>query len=145
MKGQRPGEKMESFVERLIREAQEDGAFDGLPGAGRRLPYRGERDEAWWIKEKIRREKLSALPDSMAIRLEAEALVAELDRLSDERVVRERLEALNVRIRRINATAVSGPPTTLAPFDVEAVVRRWRDRRARGAARGDRPAGSRGR
>lgn len=129
MDGQKPGEKMESFVERLIREAQDDGAFDRLPGEGRPLPYRGERDEAWWIKEKLRREKLSALPDAIAIRHDAEALVAEIERLSDERVVRERLDAMNVRIRRINATAVSGPPTTLAPFDVDAVVRRWRERR----------------
>ena len=132
MRGQRPGEKVESFVERLIREAQDDGAFDRLPGAGRPLPYQGERDEAWWIKEKLRREKLSALPDSIAIRLEAERLVGEIGRLSDERVVRERLEAMNARIRRINATAVSGPPTTLAPFDVDAVVRRWRERRRSG-------------
>lgn len=142
MHGQKPGEKMESFVERLIREAQDDGAFDRLPGAGRPLPYRGERDEAWWIKEKLRREKLSALPDAIAIRHEAEALVGEIERLSDERVVRERLEAMNVRIRRINATAVSGPPTTLAPFDVEAVVRRWRDRRSGPGPGGGEPWGS---
>ncbi len=129
MKGQRPGERLEGFVERLIQEAQAEGAFDGLPGAGRPLPWR-ERDEAWWIKEKIRKEKLSALPDAIAIRGEAEALVAGLPALGDERVVRERLEAMNVRIRRLNATAVSGPMTTLAPFDVEATVARWRAARA---------------
>ena len=136
MKGQKPGERIEGFVERLIREAQEAGEFDGLAGAGRPLPWRGERDEAWWIKEKIRRERLSALPDSVAIRAEAEALAAGLPALSDERVVRERLEAMNVRIRRLNATWVAGPPTTLAPFDVEEAVRRWRaERERRDAAR----------
>jgi hypothetical protein len=126
VKGQRPGEKVEGFIERLIREAQEAGEFDRLPGAGRPLPFRGEREEAWWIKEKLRREKLSALPDALAIRHDAEALVADLARIGDERVVRERLEAMNVRIRRLNATVVAGPPTTLAPFDVEATVSRWR-------------------
>ncbi len=128
MKGQKPGERYESFVERLIREAQEEGAFDGLAGRGKPLPVR-ERDEAWWIKEKLKREKLSALPESVTIRYEAEALVEDLGRVDDERVVRERLEAMNVRIRRLNATAVIGPPTTLAPFDVEATVARWRARR----------------
>jgi hypothetical protein len=132
VKGQRPGEKVEGFVERLIREAQDAGEFDRLPGVGRPLPFRGERDEGWWIKEKIRREKLSALPDAIAIRHEAEALLASLARVGDERVVRDRLEALNVRIRRLNATAISGPPTTLAPFDVEATVGRWRTGRGRG-------------
>jgi hypothetical protein len=130
MKGQRPAERLVDFVERLIQEAQADGAFEGLPGAGKPLPYRGPRDEAWWIKEKVRRERLSALPDAIAIRHEAEALAASLPTLSDERVVRERLLAMNARIRRLNATVVSGPPTTLAPFDVEAAVARWRTARA---------------
>ena len=75
-------------------------------------------------------ERLSALPDAIAIRHEAEALAASLPTLSDERVVRERLLAMNARIRRLNATVVSGPPTTLAPFDVEAAVVRWRAARA---------------
>jgi hypothetical protein len=140
----KPRETFESYVERLIREAQEEGAFDRLAGAGRPLPLTGgELPEAWWIKEKLKREKLSALPDAIAIRYEAEALLAEIARLDDERVVRERLLALNARIRRINATAVSGPPTTLAPFDVEAVLDRWRvGRVAHGsdrAAQGDGP------
>ena len=127
--GREPGEGYESYVERLIREAQEEGAFERLSGAGKPLPLcGGELPEAWWIKEKLRRERLSALPEAIAIRHEAEALLDELWRLDDERVVRERLAGMNARIRRLNATAVSGPPTTLAPFDLEEVVRRWRAR-----------------
>jgi hypothetical protein len=135
MKGQRPGERVEGFVERLIREAQEAGEFDRLAGAGKPLPYRGQREEGWWIKEKIRREQLSALPEAIAIRREAELLLESLARISDERVVREKVEAMNVRIRRLNATSVEGPPTTLAPFDLDGVLARWR------AGRGARPAG----
>lgn len=134
MPQRKQGERHEGFVERLIREAQEEGAFERLSGAGKPLPLTGgELPEAWWIKEKLKREGLSALPDAIAIRHEAEAVLAGLARLDDERVVRERLEALNARIRRINRTAVAGPPTTLAPLDVEAVASRWRDGRA-GAA-----------
>lgn len=126
------GEAHESFVERLIREAQEQGEFDRLP-RGRPLPLTGSPPpEAWWIKEKLRRERLSDLPESIAIRREAEAVLAGLARETDERVVRERLDALNGRIRRLNRTHVAGPPTTLAPLDVEGAVRRWRE--ARGAA-----------
>jgi hypothetical protein len=44
--------------------------------------------------------------------------------------VRERLEALDARIRKINRTTISGPPTTLAPLDVEEIVARWRAARA---------------
>ncbi len=114
-------------MERLLREAQEEGAFERLSGAGKPLPLTGgELPEAWWIKEKMRREKLSDLPEAIAIRFEAESLAASLSREPDERVVRERLEEMNAKIRKLNATNVVGPPTTLAPFDVEEFVRRWR-------------------
>ena len=124
----RPNERPESYVERLIREAQEEGAFDHLSCAGKPLPLTGgELPEAWWIKEKMKREKLSSLPESIAIRYEAEEVLDGLARDTDEQVVRERLLAVNAKIRRLNATYIGvGPPTTLAPFDVEEVVRRWR-------------------
>ncbi len=120
-------ERHDSYVERLIREAQDEGAFDNLSCAGKPLPLTGDLPEAWWIKEKLRREKLSSLPESIAIRHEAEACLATLARETDERVVRERLDAMNRKIRKLNATYIGvGPPTTLAPFDVDDVVRRWR-------------------
>ena len=122
----KPGETHDRMVDRIIREAEADGEFDHLRGKGRPLPLTGVLEEAWWIKEKLRREKLSDLPEALAIRLEAERVLAELARLTDERVVRERLEELNGRIRKINRTTVAGPPTTLAPLDLEAVLARWR-------------------
>ena len=128
----KPGETLERHVERIIREAQEQGEFDRLSNAGKPLPLTGVLEEAWWIKEKLRREKVSDLPEALAIRHEAEAVLEGLERLSDEQVVRERLEALNARIRKLNRTHVAGPPTTLAPLDVEAAVARWH------AARGGR-------
>jgi hypothetical protein len=126
------GETHEAYVERLIREAQEAGEFDALP-RGKPLPLTGTPlPEAWWAKEKLRREGLSDLPPAIAIRHEAEAVLAAVARETDERLVRERLDALNARIRRLNATHVAGPPTTLAPLDVEDVLRRWRAARSSG-------------
>ena len=128
------GETYEAYVERLIREAREDGEFDRLP-RGKPLPLTGSPPpEGWWAKEKLRRENLSDLPASIAIRREAERTLAEALRQTDERLVRERIEALNRKIRRLNATHVAGPPTTLAPVDVEEIVSRWR--RARDEAPG---------
>ena len=129
-------ETYEAYVERLIREAQDDGEFDRLP-RGKPLPLTGgPPPEAWWVKEKLRREKLSDVPESIAIRHEAEVVLEEILRVSDERVVRERLETLNGRIRKLNRTHVAGPPTTLAPLDVEATLERWRAARRRGMEEG---------
>ncbi len=123
----RAGETYEAYAERLIREAQEQGAFDDLP-RGKPLPLTGgPPPEGWWAREKLRREQLSDLPPSIAIRHEAEQAVAAALRETDERLVRERLEGLNQKIRRLNATHVSGPPTTLAPLDVERILARWRE------------------
>jgi hypothetical protein len=47
-------------------------------------------------------------------------------RATREADVRELVEAINTRIRRVNATATAGPPSTVVPLDVEAVVERWR-------------------
>jgi Domain of unknown function (DUF1992) len=129
--GKKAGESTESYVERLIREAQEEGAFDRLAGSGKPLPPLHPEEEAWWIKRKVRSEQLAVLPDALAIRAEADAVLASLAKVADEQVVRARLQELNARIRKLNATSVSGPPTTVAPLDVEAVVRRWRAARAR--------------
>jgi hypothetical protein len=122
----RAGETYEAYAERLIREAQEQGEFDDLP-RGKPLPLTGgPLPEGWWAKEKLKREHLSDLPPSIAIRHEAERAIAEALRETDERLVREKLEALNEKIRRLNATHVAGPPTTLAPLDVERILARWR-------------------
>jgi hypothetical protein len=127
-----PAESWESFAERQIREAQEAGEFDSLEGSGRPLedldePY----DELWWVKRKLRREQLSFVPDAIAIRREAELVLDSLAEVPTEQEARALLLELNARIARTNAGTLAGPPTTLAPFDVEETLRRfWRKRRA---------------
>jgi hypothetical protein len=128
----RPGESLRSFVERQIREAQAEGAFERLERAGRPLPFVDKpHDPMWWWKDKLERERLSFLPESMTIHREAETVLQGLAVLGSEDAVRQRLEELNGRIRKVNRTASSGPPTSLAPVDVEAAVRRWREGRER--------------
>jgi hypothetical protein len=48
-----------------------------------------------------------------------------------EGAVRERIRALNVEIARVNARAAEGPPTRLAPLDVDTIVAEWRAARSR--------------
>ncbi len=128
----RPGEALEAFVERQIREAQAAGELDDVVGKGEPLPFVDKpHDPMGWWKRKLEEEKLSVLPESLQILREAEATLAEVARMGSEPRVRERLEALNERIRKVNRTATGGPPTTLAALDVEAVLARWRAARGR--------------
>ncbi len=118
-----PPLQFESWIERQIREAQERGVFDDLPGAGKPLPGLDEPyDPMWWVKRKLREENLSLLPDALQVRVDLEVAL----RARSESELRETLATLNERIARLNSRATEGPPTTLAPVDVEALVRRWR-------------------
>ena len=64
-----PGVRFETWIERQIRRAGERGEFDQLPGAGRPLPDLDRpHDEMWWVKQKLRREGVSYLPPSLALR-----------------------------------------------------------------------------
>lgn len=125
-----PGASIESWVERQIREAEERGAFDDLPGAGKPLPGMNQPyDEMWWVKEKMRREGLSALPPSLALRREAEDALAAAARARSEEEVRRIVADLNEKIREALRNPPEGPPLNLVPVDAERVVREWRQGR----------------
>jgi Domain of unknown function (DUF1992) len=126
-----PGTSWESWIEAQIRVAQEQGAFDNLPGAGKPLPNLDQdHDPLWWVKQLARREQLSLLPPSLELLRKVERELATLDKLPDEATVRRRIAALNVEIARLNATVVEGPPTRLGPLDVDQLVARWRRTRS---------------
>jgi hypothetical protein len=126
--------RYESHVDRIIREAQERGDFDDLPGTGKPLPDRGElHDENWWLKQWIARENLTGLaPTSLRVRKEVEDLAGTVARLGSEAQVREYVAELNARIDRVRRGHVDGPPVVLKPVDVEPVVRDWREGRSTG-------------
>jgi hypothetical protein len=82
----------ESPVDRQIREAQERGEFDNLPGAGKPLPDAGrDYQEDWWITAWLRREGETSgmLPATLQLRREVEDLETLVDRRSSEAAVRE--------------------------------------------------------
>ncbi|MFJ3900322.1 DnaJ family domain-containing protein [Streptomyces sp. NPDC090025] len=122
-----PGVSFESFVDKQIREATERGEFAQLPGFGKPLdddtaPY----DEMWWVKRKMHREGMSALPPALALRKEAEDAAREVRDAGSEAQVRRVLGEINTKIVEALARPPAGPPLNLKPFDVEAVVAEWR-------------------
>ena len=122
----------ESHIDRQIREAQERGEFDDLPGAGKPLPDHGELyDEDWWIRDLARREGLpGGIPPTLRLRREVEDLPATLVTCKTEDAVRRAVADLNTRIERARRGLIEGPPTILRPLDVDEIVTAWRNARA---------------
>jgi hypothetical protein len=121
--------KWESAVEQQIRDGIARGEFADLPGKGKPLEgLAADHDEDWWLKAKLRAERLSYLPPTIRIRKELEEAREAMAAASNESVVRRIAEDINVRIRDINRRGAEGPPSSVMPLDVDAELARWRAR-----------------
>jgi hypothetical protein len=127
-----PGVDFESWVDKQIRDAEARGEFDRLPGAGEPLPRDVESayDELWWVKRKMAREGFSVLPPTLALRKEAEDALEAALAAPSERMVRKIIGEINDKVRAMMFKPPPGPPLGKKPYDVEDVVRQWRERRA---------------
>ncbi len=127
-------EKHESFIDRQIREAQERGAFDNLPGAGKPLKSINGRDDAdWWVRGLMEREKIDAselLPAGIRLRREIEDLPETLRSCRTEREVRDLIADLNVRLRDARKPRHTDEPAFIRSVDVDETVEAWRAQRA---------------
>lgn len=125
-------DRFESAADQAIRQAQERGEFDNLPGMGKPLPGAGQHlSEDWWVRDLIAREGISGvLPPALALRKEVQDLEPAIDRLTIEADVREHVEELNARIMKGLRGPVEGPPVTVMPLKVDEVIEGWRARRA---------------
>jgi hypothetical protein len=123
------GAGWESWIDRQIREAEERGEFDDLPGAGRPIPDLDKPfDELWWVKSKLRREGLTYAAPSVALRKEAHDALAAALRAQSEAEARRIVTHINDKIRDANRGVIDGPSLLLVPYDVERIIREWRRR-----------------
>lgn len=127
---------VQSWVDQAIDQAQRQGAFDDLPGAGKPLRDVDTRtDPDWWVKGLMEREKLDlgdAMPGVMQLRREKSRMTETLAAMSDETVVRAHLEDFNERVLadRRKPYAGTGSPPVVGRVDVEELVEVWRAERA---------------
>ena len=127
-----PGISFETWVDRQIRDAEERGVFDDLPGAGKPLPglkrpFSAER----WAADWARREGLETaamLPEPLQLRKEIERLPDTVRDLDSEEEVRAVARALNQRIAAW-IRRPSGPRVVVAPVDPGRLVEQWRTNR----------------
>lgn len=121
----------EDWTERLVREAQERGAFSNLPGEGKPIPG---LDRPWsaerWVADMARREGVDlsvALPAPLRLRRRREQLLAGLASLTTEQQVRDVVDGFNHEVREaFRRPTTGGPPMTVGLMDVEEVLARWR-------------------
>ena len=122
----KPKIPFDSLAEQRIRAAQAAGEFDNLPGFGQPIPGLDEpHDELWWVKDKLKREQLSALPPALAIRLDVEQTLARIATLENEAEVRQEIALLNERIRKASFAVAWGPSVDVVPLEVDEIVSQW--------------------
>jgi hypothetical protein len=123
------GMSFPSWVDQQVAAAEERGAFDNLPGAGKPLPRRAlSGDEQAWLHDYLGREGVSTeelLPTPLKLRKEIERLPDTVAALRSEDDVREVAAELNLRIiewRRFP----DGPPIHLRLVNADDLVATWR-------------------
>jgi hypothetical protein len=126
------GQSWESYTDALFHQAERAGEFANLPGAGKPIPGLDEPyDENWWLKQMLKREDLSALPDTLRFKLELQKELDLLPRIPFEDELRAKINQINARIRKLNATIADGPPLNLTMLDADALIAKWRERHSK--------------
>jgi len=138
-----------AWIDQQISEAEERGAFDDLPGAGKPLPNRPEDEDGLaWVRNWMRREGVSPavmLPEPLKLRRESARLAETVHDLPSEQEVRDAVAELNQRIMEWRKIPL-GPPIFVPLVDEEKMLSMWRERQPAappadaGAARAAAPA-----
>ena len=122
---------IQTWVDRQIASAQENGAFDDLPGLGKPIPP-SSTDELSWVRGYLKRENLpgdALLPTPLRLRKEVERLPEALRDVRSEDAVRAIVKDLNARIMDWLRAPV-GPQVPIGRVDADEVVAQWTQDRA---------------
>jgi Domain of unknown function (DUF1992) len=124
------GMSFTSWIDQQIQEAEERGAFDNLPGAGKPLPNRGEADDGLaWLRDKLHKEGVPAdelLPTPLKLRSQSQRLAESVPGFRSEHEVRDAVAELNHRIMEWRRLPL-GPPLFVPLVNEEEMISRWRD------------------
>jgi len=129
------GMSFTSWIDQQIADAERRGVFDDLPGAGKPLHLKPDRDEDYgqaWVHDYARREGVPPeefLPTPLRLRREIERLAEFVGDMSSEEEVREIVGDLNRRILDWRRMPV-GPPIFVRLVNRDEMVARWRAAKA---------------
>ncbi|MGC4940271.1 DUF1992 domain-containing protein [Kribbella sp. DT2] len=122
-----PGISTQDWVEIQIKQAEQRGDFEGLPGAGKPLKLAAAHDPDWWVKDLIRRENIETdalLPPSVQLRKEKAQIPEKVGAMRRESEVRDYLQDLNARIR-VQIRDTTGVVVPVGLVDEEQILRDW--------------------
>jgi hypothetical protein len=125
-----PGLSFETWIDNQITRAREDGAFEGLDGAGKPLPRRAREQTSYdWALEWAKRENadvVGMLPTGLALRKEREELPGQVARQTSEDAVRALVAAHNARVDQYYRRPVEGVWVPVGMADADELVDEWR-------------------
>ncbi|MBB6566360.1 DUF1992 domain-containing protein [Kribbella sandramycini] len=123
-----PNVSFQEWVDHQVKEAEQAGEFDDLPGAGKPLKLADKHDPDWWVKDFIKRENLDSealLPPAVLLRKEKQKVAETVAKMRRESEVREYLTDLNRRIL-LAIRDTTGPVVPVGKVDEAAVIAQWR-------------------
>jgi hypothetical protein len=132
-----PGLDWETWIDRLIRQAQERGEFDRNSLHGKPIPSLGQRrPDDWFAQQLMAREGVEQLPKTIRVRKNLDLALEAIAAAEGEDEVRRIVAEINEQILDVNRKAASGPPSNMMPLDPDRVLTTW------SAGRAARDAGS---
>jgi hypothetical protein len=119
------------LAERQIEEAEREGKFDNLPGAGKPLdlePMPAEESArlTWWVLRILRRNDFT--PHEVRWRKQIEAMKGQIEQLTDESKLEPLVRRVNALVRQLNTLGTNAIDLAVCPVDLEAARARLRQR-----------------
>ncbi|HEY2279312.1 MAG TPA: DUF1992 domain-containing protein [Streptosporangiaceae bacterium] len=128
-----PQRSFPSWIDQQIADAERRGVFDNLPGAGKPIPRRQDRDfTQTWLRDKLQREGVPTeelLPTPLRLRRESERLTTGPLSLRSEQEVREAVAELNARILDWRRNGAGDPPIPVPLVRADEAVAAWHQAR----------------
>jgi hypothetical protein len=133
-----PQHSFPSWIDQQIADAERRGVFDNLPGAGKPIPRRQDRDfTQTWLRDKLQREGVPTeelLPTPLRLRRESERLITGPLSLRSEQEVREAVAELNTRILDWRRNGTGDPPIPVPLVREDEAVAAWHQARMKQSA-----------
>jgi hypothetical protein len=119
------------LAERQIEEAEREGKFDNLPGAGKPLdlePMPAEESArlTWWVLRILRRNDFT--PHEVRWRKQIEAMKGQIEQLTDESKLEALVRRVNALVRQLNTLGTNAIDLAVCPVELETARARLRQR-----------------